>query len=248
MSHDESDDLAYNPFAEQYDDSSRSTQAQGYFNSAFFPRISSAGPTLRRRRSSLADRAPLKGTEGLKKHLRSRTEIRIVPHSAGLHPLKSALAVANGAVFQDVGVTRPHLSRIVNEGTLIDVPSAEIDVAANKTTPSSDEEKEVIVHKVCHHTFLQLQIAVVDHVPGDVKGFSGWCLLEIWHLIVGPPKSKPALVIGLNTSSRTTLYPCRPGISCPRIYPRAVIDVVFSGRTRRGGQRFHFNLPFGFAN
>lgn len=228
MSHDESDDLAYNPFAEQYDDSSESTQTQGYFNSAFFPRISPAEPTLRRRRSALA-RAPLKGPEGLKNHLRSRTEIQIVPHSAGLHPLKSALAVANGAVFQDVGVTRPHLSRIVNEGTLIDVPSAEIDVVANKTTPSSDEEKEVIVHNVCHHTFLQLQTAVVDRVLGNIKGFSGWCLPEIWHLVVGPSKSKPALVIGLDTSSRTTLYPCRPGISCPRIYPRAVIDVIYPG-------------------
>jgi hypothetical protein len=156
MSHAESDDLAYNPFSEQYDEFSGSAQTQGYFNSAFFPRVSSTGPTLRRRKSSLADRAPLKGPEGVKKHLRSRTEIHIVPHSAGLHPLKSALAVANGAVFQDVGITRPHLSRIVNEGNLIDVPSAEVDVASNKTTPSSDEEKEVIVHHVWHFTFLQL--------------------------------------------------------------------------------------------
>ena len=161
MSHAESDDLAYNAFAEQYDDSSEFTQTQGYFNSAFFPRISPTAPTLRRRRSTLVDRTPLKGPEGFKKHLRSRTEIHIVPHSAGLHPLKSALAVANGAVFQDVGVTRPHLSRIVKEGTLVDVPSAEIDVAANKTTPTSDEEKEVIVHHVWHHTFLHLRIMLL---------------------------------------------------------------------------------------
>ncbi|KIM45326.1 carbohydrate-binding module family 50 protein [Hebeloma cylindrosporum] len=148
MSHDESDDLAYNPFAEQYEDSPGSIQTQGYFNSAFFPQLSSTRPTLRRRRSSLADRAPLKDSEDQRKHLRSRTEIHIIPHSAGLHPLKSALAVANGAVFQDVGITRPHLSRIVNEGSLIDVPSAVIDLVANKTTPASDEEKEVIVHNV----------------------------------------------------------------------------------------------------
>ena len=154
MSHDESDDLAYNPFSEQYDDSPGFIDTQGYFNSAFFPRLSPTRPTLRRRRSSLADRAPLKDSEDLKKHVRSRTEIHIVPHSAGLHPLKSALAVANGAVFQDVGITRPHLSRIVNEGSLIDVPSAEIDVAANNTIPPLDEEKEVIVHHVCPSSFL----------------------------------------------------------------------------------------------
>jgi len=156
MSHDESDDLAYNPFAEEYDGSSGSTPAQGYYSSAssFFLPLSPTQPTLRRRRSSLTDGAPVKGTEARKRHLRSRTEIQIVPHSAGLHPLKSALTAVNGAVFQDVGITRPHLSRIVNEGALVDVPSIGIDVVTNETPTPSDEEKEVIVHHVCHRTFL----------------------------------------------------------------------------------------------
>jgi len=166
MSHDESDDLAYNPFSEQYDDASGFIDTQGYFNSTFFPRLSQT--TLRRRRSSLVDRAPLKDSEDLKKHLRSRTEIHIVPHSAGLHPLKSALAVANGAVFQDVGITRPHLSRIVNEGTLIDVPSAEVGVAASITIPPPlDEEKEVIVHHVCPSSFLQLVLTMSQVTSKD---------------------------------------------------------------------------------
>jgi hypothetical protein len=70
--------------------------------------------------------------------------------------LKSALAIAKDGIFQDVGITRPHLSRIVNEGVLVDVSSADVDVATNKTPPSSDGEKDVIVHQVCHCTFLLL--------------------------------------------------------------------------------------------
>ncbi|KDR75097.1 hypothetical protein GALMADRAFT_226745 [Galerina marginata CBS 339.88] len=159
MSYDESDDLAYNPFAEESDYASNSTSnlAQGYYSSAFFPKLSNSRPTLRRRRSSLTDQSSLKGNERRSKHARSRTEIQIVPHSAGLHPLKSALARAEGTVFQDVGITRPHLSRMVNEATLVDAPLVDAplsDTVADQPAHSLDQEKEVIVHQVSQNDSL----------------------------------------------------------------------------------------------
>ncbi|KAF8971091.1 hypothetical protein BDZ97DRAFT_1651638 [Flammula alnicola] len=146
MSYDDSDDLAYNPFAEQDYYSSGSNLAQGYYSSAFFPMPSE--PVLGRRRSSLTEQTSSKGNEGRRKHNRSRTEIQIVPHSAGLHPLKSALARIDGPVDEDLGITRPHLSRIVNEGTLVDIPSSAQDATFDKNLPLPEEEKEVIVHHV----------------------------------------------------------------------------------------------------
>jgi len=150
MSYDGSEELAYNPFAEGDDeDVTGSHQTHGYYSSAFFPKAGASNPTLRHRRSSSTDKLGAKSNAERKRHLRSRTEIQIVPpNSAGLHPLKSALAGTIGAVFQDTNVTRPHLSRMVNEGNLVDAPSVEDEGMSNGSPLTGDDEKDVIVHQV----------------------------------------------------------------------------------------------------
>ena len=82
------------------------------------------------------------------KHTRSRTEIQIVPHSPVVHPLKTALAGINGPVFPDLGITRPHLSRIVNDGSLADGSETSDSSVEATSIPSVDQEKDVIVHQV----------------------------------------------------------------------------------------------------
>ncbi|KAF9527324.1 hypothetical protein CPB83DRAFT_884302 [Crepidotus variabilis] len=147
MSYDDSDDLAYNPFADEINNEpTGSNVATGYFNSAFFPEPSSPTTTLRRRRSSLSNKSPTKPVLGKKKHTRALSEIEITPHSAGLHPLKSALAATIGVVFQDSGVTRPNLSRLVSEANNHDGPEEEEDTKG--PPPIRDEETDVIVHQV----------------------------------------------------------------------------------------------------
>ncbi|KAH9485080.1 LysM and putative peptidoglycan-binding domain-containing protein 1 [Psilocybe cubensis] len=152
MSYDKSDDLAYNPFAHEDDHRppSASSSIQGYYSSAFFPKVSPSKPTLRRRKS-LADKS-FKLEQHPRNHARIPTEIQITPpYSAGLHPLKSALAATNnGSILHDLDVTRPYLSRIVNEGNLVDAPLLVDGTVADKIPPSqvSDLEKDVIVHQV----------------------------------------------------------------------------------------------------
>ncbi|KAF8902904.1 hypothetical protein CPB84DRAFT_1905355 [Gymnopilus junonius] len=148
MSYDDPDDPRYNPFAEEQ--SSISNHAQpGYYSSAFFPTLSNTQPTLRRRRSSLTARSLKDEDEWSRpKHARTRTEIQIIPHSPIVHPLKSALAGINGAVFPDLGITRPHLSRILNDSVLFDTSESVEDSLAVITPPSPDQEKDVIVHQV----------------------------------------------------------------------------------------------------
>ncbi|KAF8813905.1 hypothetical protein BYT27DRAFT_7220244 [Phlegmacium glaucopus] len=141
MFYDESEDLVYNPFAE---DLSESNLTHG-FSSSSVHKLSDPQLAL-----SLSEQNSVKRTAGeRRKHSRSVPEISIVPHSDGLHPLKSALATQNDTVLYDLGVTRPHLSRIVNERTSINVKSSEPeDTLTIKTPLGSDEETEVIVHQV----------------------------------------------------------------------------------------------------
>ena len=135
------DDPAYNPFAD--DERFQHITSAGFYGSAFFP-----PSTLRRRQS------PSLNEQGLlhpKRHSRARTEIQIVPpNSAGLHPLKSALAAATfDAVLPDTvtHVTRPNLSRIVGGANVADVPG---DKDGELKPPDIvDEERDVIVHQVC---------------------------------------------------------------------------------------------------
>jgi len=85
-----------------------------------------------------------------KRHARSRTEAytyRDRDSSGGhLHPLRSA-GLTNGS--SDAGITRPHLSRIVKVGTLVDAPPIQSD-NPDGTSPLKGEEKCVLVHEVCH--------------------------------------------------------------------------------------------------
>ena len=140
MSFDESGDLTHNPFAEDIGYVLGSNLAQEY-SSSLVPKLSN---TL-----SLSAQNSVKGTtaEGGKR-TRPVPEISVVAESAGgLHPLKSALARQNDTVLYDLGITRPHLSRIVSESTLIkDNLSEQDDIST--TSPVSDEEIEVIVHEV----------------------------------------------------------------------------------------------------
>lgn len=142
MSSDESGDLTHNPFAEVNDYVSESNLAQGHSNS-LVPKLSSP--------LSLSTQDSVKGTTGEGgKRTCSVLEISVVPESAvGLHPLKSPLARQNDTVLYDLGITRPHLSRIVGERTLIkDSLSEQNDTSTITAPPASDEEIEVIVHEV----------------------------------------------------------------------------------------------------
>lgn len=134
MSYDESGDFTYNPFAEDNDCLSEPNPAQGYSSSSV-PKLSNP--------LSLNIQNSIKGSTDER-----GKEIGVVPESAGcLHPLKSALARQNDTLLYDLGVTRPHLSRIINEKTLIKDKSSEQDDTSIFKTPSpSDEETEVIVH------------------------------------------------------------------------------------------------------
>ena len=136
MSYDESGDLTYNPFAE--DNVSEANLAQENFNS------------LAPKFSKPLSLNSVKGTAGEGgKRTHSVPEVSIVPESAvGLHPLKSALARQNDAVLYDLGITRPHLSRIISERTLIKDSLSEQDHNIFTTPPASNEEIEVIVHEV----------------------------------------------------------------------------------------------------
>ncbi|KAG5639449.1 hypothetical protein H0H81_001571 [Sphagnurus paluster] len=74
------------------------------------------------------------------KHTRSRTEIDNRRGSNSIHPLRSA-GLASGP--NDAGITRPHLSRVLNVGTLVDAPSLEAE-----TPEIAVEERDVLVHEI----------------------------------------------------------------------------------------------------
>ena len=141
MSFDELGDLTHNPFAEDNGYISGSNLAQEY-SSPLVPKFSNP--------LSLSAQNSVKGIadEGGKR-TRSVPEISVVPESAGgVHPLKSALARQNDTVLNDLGITRPHLSRIIGESNLIKDSLSDQEDTSIFTTPPSNEEIEVIVHEV----------------------------------------------------------------------------------------------------
>jgi hypothetical protein len=83
-----------------------------------------------------------------KRHIRSRTEVYTSRnHSGGnLHPLRSS-GLTNGS--GDPGITRPHLSRIVKVGTLVDASPIQSDNTNDLPSMSAAEETDVLVHEVC---------------------------------------------------------------------------------------------------
>ena len=151
MSFNDSDDLSYNPFAEQDDYSAYSggsNIAQGHYSSAYLHKAPNSPPSLRHRRSSSTDHVKRNGSQG--KRVGPRFEVQIqVPHSAGLHPLKSALAKIDSSSVEDLGNTRPSLSRLVNEGSFGNTTAVEHDVNSEGSSTPPEDEKDVIIHQVC---------------------------------------------------------------------------------------------------
>ena len=149
MSHDDPDDITYNPFAEERDYSPATSKLiatdSGHYSSSFFPKSATSRPSLRLRRKGSVDQACISDPEDNKKHARTRSDS---PKSAGLHPLKSALAGLNGAVFPDLGITRPHLSRLVSDSNIADDIAESSTNGNSRSQPSLAQEKDVIVHHV----------------------------------------------------------------------------------------------------
>lgn len=154
MSHDDPDDITYNPFAEERDHPPTTSKLiatdSGHYSSSFFPKSATSRPSLRFRRKPSLDQPFINDPEDNKKHTRTRSDS---PKSAGLHPLKSALAGLNGAVFPDLGITRPHLSRLVSDAN---TPGDAYESSTNsksQSQPSPPQERDVIVHHVrCRQT------------------------------------------------------------------------------------------------
>jgi hypothetical protein len=116
------DFLSYNPFSEEQEEAP------------------SATAVARPYRASSSDSL-------FKRHVRSRSKVHTYRDTSGghLHPLRSA-GLANGS--GDAGITRPHLSRIVKVGTLVDVPPVQ-STNTSKESSLSIKEEDVLVHEVC---------------------------------------------------------------------------------------------------
>lgn len=200
------DDPTYNPFAE--DERFRSLTPAGRYSSAFFP-----SSTLRRRQSPSLNEQGFLHEGHPKRHTRAHTEIQIVsPNSAGLHPLKSALAAATfDAVLPEtvIHVTRPNLSRIVGGANTLDVPSDKDRKLTKKPPDMADQERDVIVHQVWTHLYSRTPtvLTILVGLSGNIEGFSCWCCRKVWYHTRQPPKSKPALDIRLHSSTLCALYP-----------------------------------------
>ncbi|KAF9050050.1 hypothetical protein BJ165DRAFT_1525341 [Panaeolus papilionaceus] len=146
MSYDDADSISYNPFADDDSHSKGSSINQGYYSSAFFPKLVDTSPSLRRRRSSINGQGATSKDPSRRKQSRLQNGID-EPDSPTIHPLKSALLAANGGCLPDLGITRPSLSRLLGEGTSKN-QSSEGDSSYRKAPLDLDEEKDVIVHQI----------------------------------------------------------------------------------------------------
>ncbi|PPR01705.1 hypothetical protein CVT24_001581 [Panaeolus cyanescens] len=146
MSYDDADSISYNPFASDVSHSRASSVTQGYYSSAFFPKLVDTSPSLRRRRSSITGQNHPRNDSLRRKQSRFQ-EDEDDPDSPTVHPLKSALLASNGGCLPDLGITRPSLSRLLGEGTSSNPPSEET-LSHRKTPSDPDEEKDVIVHQI----------------------------------------------------------------------------------------------------
>lgn len=140
-------DLSFNPFADEGEETP--TAASHSFYGAM------RAETSRRRRSSVTDGEGASGVVS-KAHRRAHTDTNIGQSGSATHPLKSA---ALRTVFQDVGVTRPRLSRIVNTGTLVDAPALDAGQVLTTSSPTTEEEKDVLIHEVFDHGILLSNVA-----------------------------------------------------------------------------------------
>jgi hypothetical protein len=113
-----------------------------------------------------------------RRHVHSQTEAYSFRDTSGghLHPLRSA-GLANGS--GDAGITRPHLSRIVKVGTLVDAPSIQSDNTSDASSLSV-EEKDVLVHEVCR--VLSCILSWHLKLPADrLQGLFSRCIAQVWY-------------------------------------------------------------------
>jgi hypothetical protein len=135
---------SYDPFTSDWQDGEEDELAQVAYHD------SDSHPTYTEHKTDAPNQAssnPRESSRTVKnaRHMRSHTEPYITSHggSGHLHPLRSAGMRAGP---NDAGITRPHLSRIVNVGTLVDAPPVEPD--SNCESTPATEEKDVLVHEV----------------------------------------------------------------------------------------------------
>ncbi|KAJ3927562.1 MAG: hypothetical protein NXY57DRAFT_1042323 [Lentinula lateritia] len=135
------DELHYNPFAAPVDSPPRSLSTSSLQNNSFFPTSTSTLSVT----ANIHNDGRGSSAGGDNQHTEIRKaqaeDANILDH----HPLRSA-GLSNS--FEDAGVTRPHLTRILDSDRLVDVPSFpndEEDTGQDKATP---DEKVVIVHEV----------------------------------------------------------------------------------------------------
>ncbi|KAG6891485.1 hypothetical protein C0992_005623 [Termitomyces sp. T32_za158] len=92
------------------------------------------------KRGSLENAQSQSQSTSVERHVGSMPELEESSSNGNLHPLRSA-GLAQGQ--NDAGVTRPHLSRVLNVGTLVDAPPV-----ANNHLSSPHEARDVFIHVV----------------------------------------------------------------------------------------------------
>ncbi|TFK70640.1 hypothetical protein BDN72DRAFT_530210 [Pluteus cervinus] len=124
--------LSSNPFIDD-DELTAGPSHSVHYSSALNPNL--LGSSFRRRRSNSGG--------GVESSNGAGPRIGLSPRKRGSqHPLRPP---SGALIEEDAGVTRPHLSRIVN-APLVDAPPVE--PLVRNTSQSSREEKEVLVHQV----------------------------------------------------------------------------------------------------
>ncbi|KAJ3886133.1 peptidoglycan-binding LysM domain protein [Lentinula edodes] len=135
------DELHYNPFAAPINSLPRSLS----ISSLQINPLLSTSPSSLSVTSNIHndDRGPSAGggTQRTEKRKAQAEDASILDH----HPLRTA-GLSNS--FEDAGVTRPHLTRILDSDRLVDVPSFPNDEEASGQDKTSSNEKVVIVHEV----------------------------------------------------------------------------------------------------
>jgi hypothetical protein len=140
--------LSWNPFADSHESSGQSTARAA--STTFDHRQKPRDARTLRRRASGSDRS-------------ISTKANTYADDDALHPLRSA---AFNTSFNVGSVTRPHLARMLDVGTLVDAPPLEPD----SNLDVHGEHKDVLVHTVCR-TFItpspNHQIIPTQVIPGD---------------------------------------------------------------------------------
>ncbi|KAE9393222.1 hypothetical protein BT96DRAFT_999672 [Gymnopus androsaceus JB14] len=131
------EELHYNPFASPIAGRRRSLSSVSLNDDPSFAAFRSPSPSYASR--------PFLDLEG-SNHARVRTETDTGSRNSQYHhPLRSA---GLSTVFRDAGITRPHLTRVLDNGRLVDVSSAEDSEEDTGKNEVKTDEKVVIVHEV----------------------------------------------------------------------------------------------------